>query len=40
MKDWGSDPGEKPDRWLSLEATVLGASVLVAYAMGLYVLLG
>lgn len=33
MKEWGSDPDEKPDGWLRLEAAVLAVFLLVAYAM-------
>lgn len=36
MKEWGSDPDEKPDRKLRLEVAVLSVGVLAAYLIVVY----
>jgi hypothetical protein len=38
MKEWGSDPEEKPDQWLRLEAVLLGFAVIVACSTAAYLL--
>jgi hypothetical protein len=38
MNELDPDPTDKPDLWLRLEALVLGASLLIAYAMSVYFL--
>lgn len=39
LNGWDPDPSDEPDGWLRLEAAVLGASLLMAYGFGLYLLM-
>lgn len=39
MREWGSDPGEQPDKWLRLEAIVIGACISAVYTMALYLVI-
>lgn len=38
MKDWGTDPDEKPDRRVWTEAVALGIAVVAAYLAVAYLL--